>query len=175
MGIRATDFEQSALGTASSSVAGSYHERNSVASGLQAHATAIQAEAQANKAMAGILGSCAEVAKAIGDNCNKAYAMRGKNIAAVANNKKAFDAAKSKYDAAVADKSGKFSAEDIAGFKSEMDGCRDAYNGSVTKLHYGQFWTGQMPSAFSGEGKMNPDGSIVGTTDKDGNKVKKMW
>lgn len=161
MGIKATDFEKSALGTVSSSAAGSYHVRNDVSSGLQSHAVAIQSEYQTNAGIAGLLGRGSEIAKKIGDAADKAYSMRKGRVMAVANSKDAFDKAKAAYDNAMKPDSGA-SAEQIQGLKLQMDSCRDAYNSDVTMLKGNQTFLGQFTQAWSKKGYMKDDYTIYG-------------
>lgn len=160
MGIKAVDFERSALGTVASTVSGTYHGRNSAAGAMSAIAAGTGHLIEANKAVEEMFGAARDAAWEISKTCTKAYRMKNDTIASIANSKKAYDEASKTYR--VAEASGKYSQKELDGFRNEMLGLRNEYNANLAKLKCEQFWTGQWTSSWSGDGKLRTDGSVTG-------------
>lgn len=135
MGMQRGALESAALGEVAKSANPTYHERNSIASGLAAHARGVENLVQGYKALGGAMGDIANFLNTLGDLATKAYNAQGKSIGAVKSANTAFQTVKDGLKAKQA--SGEALTDDDF---AKLNSAKNNYNDSINKLQGNQMW-----------------------------------
>jgi hypothetical protein len=135
MGMQRGALESAALGEIAKSANPTYHERNSIASGLAAHARGVVNLAQGYKALGGAMGDIANFLNAMEGQTAKVNDTQGKSIGAVNSANKAFQTVKDELKAKQASNKA-LTDDDFA----KLNSAKNNYNDSINRLQVNQMW-----------------------------------